>query len=181
MLFPSERQVTHALLTRPPLFHRSIDRSLFRNFIVRLACVKHAASVRPEPGSNSLKTISKHRMVFKPFLELNRSFCQCWLTFFNLVYRNLCCTFCSLAKLLEIFSGFFISSLFNFQGACRCSIPHLCASPQGFPRDSFVIISNTTPFVNTFFEKFLRFFFLFQNAQKSSYVWYFLCILPSRI
>ena len=24
-----------------------------RNFLLRLACVKHAASVRPEPGSNS--------------------------------------------------------------------------------------------------------------------------------
>ena len=40
------RQVAHALLTRPPL---SV---LLRS--VRLACVKHAASVRPEPGSNSL-------------------------------------------------------------------------------------------------------------------------------
>ena len=74
MLFPSERQVTHALLTRPPLIHPSVGRSLRQNFIVRLACVKHAASVRPEPGSNSLKIISKHPQVFKPFLELNRSF-----------------------------------------------------------------------------------------------------------
>ena len=53
MLFLSERQVTHALLTRPPLFRYSVGRSLRHNFIVRLACVKHAASVRPEPGSNS--------------------------------------------------------------------------------------------------------------------------------
>jgi hypothetical protein len=35
------------LLTRSPLFH------LRRGIFVRLACVKHAASVRPEPGSNS--------------------------------------------------------------------------------------------------------------------------------
>ena len=40
-------QVTHALLTRPPL-----SSSRKKNF-VRLACVKHAASVYPEPGSNS--------------------------------------------------------------------------------------------------------------------------------
>ena len=59
MLFLSERQVTHALLTRPPLFRYSVGRNLRHNFIVRLACVKHAASVRPEPGSNSLKIISK--------------------------------------------------------------------------------------------------------------------------
>ena len=42
-------QVTHVLLTRSPLSpkHKSaLDP-------VRLACVKHAASVRPEPGSNS--------------------------------------------------------------------------------------------------------------------------------
>ena len=49
-LSPSERQVTHALLTRPPLtFITEANQS------VRLACVRHAASVRPEPGSNSLK------------------------------------------------------------------------------------------------------------------------------
>ena len=42
------RQVTHALLTRPPLSHLSEERCF-----VRLACVKHAASVHPEPGSNS--------------------------------------------------------------------------------------------------------------------------------
>ena len=35
------------LLTRSPLIHPK------KGFTVRLACVKHAASVRPEPGSNS--------------------------------------------------------------------------------------------------------------------------------
>jgi hypothetical protein len=34
------------LLTRPPLELK---------ILVRLACVKHTASVHPEPGSNSLK------------------------------------------------------------------------------------------------------------------------------
>ena len=52
-LSPSERQVTHALLTRPPLTFIPEG-----NQSVRLACVRHAASVRPEPGSNSLKTVS---------------------------------------------------------------------------------------------------------------------------
>src|SRR3954463_12489355 len=46
-LSQSRGQVAHVLLTRSPLIpHRS-------GFTVRLACVKHAASVRPEPGSNS--------------------------------------------------------------------------------------------------------------------------------
>ena len=50
-LSPSERQVAHVLLTRPPLFHAR------RHFTVRLECVRHAASVHPEPGSNSLKKL----------------------------------------------------------------------------------------------------------------------------
>ena len=49
VLSPIRRQVAHALLTRPPLLHPR------RNFAVRLECVMHAASVHPEPGSNSLK------------------------------------------------------------------------------------------------------------------------------
>ena len=51
MLSPSEGQVAYALLTRLPL--SSKEQALLRS--VRLACVKHAASVRPEPGSNSPK------------------------------------------------------------------------------------------------------------------------------
>src|SRR5262249_3286302 len=46
-LSQSQGQVTHVLLTRSPLTHTRKHES------VRLACVKHAASVRPEPGSNS--------------------------------------------------------------------------------------------------------------------------------
>ena len=43
----SDGQVTHVLLTRSPLVYPR------KGLTVRLACVKHAASVRPEPGSNS--------------------------------------------------------------------------------------------------------------------------------
>src|SRR5277367_1623708 len=46
-LSQSAGQITHVLLTRSPLEY------LRRDLSVRLACVKHAASVRPEPGSNS--------------------------------------------------------------------------------------------------------------------------------
>ena len=53
LLSPSERQVPHALLTRPPLSSESVVRKLRHQILVRLACVKHAASVHPEPGSNS--------------------------------------------------------------------------------------------------------------------------------
>ena len=54
LLFQSQRQVAHVLLTRSPLVYPR------RGLTVRLACVKHAASVRPDPGSNSpLKNIAK--------------------------------------------------------------------------------------------------------------------------
>ena len=52
LLFPSYRQVAHALLTRPPL---TSEVSKLSSVSVRLECVMHAASVHPEPGSNSLK------------------------------------------------------------------------------------------------------------------------------
>ena len=53
------RQVTHALLTRPPLSHknRHSEEIQFKR-VARLACVRHAASVHPEPGSNSRKKFS---------------------------------------------------------------------------------------------------------------------------
>ena len=63
LLSPTERQVPHALLTRSPL---SCPR---RNNPVRLACVRHAASVRPEPGSNSQKVVSKRSRVQIKFLN----------------------------------------------------------------------------------------------------------------
>ena len=54
LLSPRMRQVTHALLTRPPLSHKIfISEENQIECFVRLACVKHAASVHPEPGSNS--------------------------------------------------------------------------------------------------------------------------------
>ena len=46
LLSPASGQVTYVLRTRSPL-----NPVLLRS--VRLACVKHAASVHPEPGSNS--------------------------------------------------------------------------------------------------------------------------------
>ena len=47
-LFQTKGQIIHALLTRAPLYS-----SAEANFLVRLACVRHAASVSSEPGSNS--------------------------------------------------------------------------------------------------------------------------------
>ncbi len=47
-LSPIERQVRYAFLTRLPCYDASEETDR-----IRLACVKHAASVRSEPGSNS--------------------------------------------------------------------------------------------------------------------------------
>ena len=52
-LFRLSGQVIHALLTRAPL-------SPPKGLPVRLACVKHAASVRSEPGSNSPVVFPDH-------------------------------------------------------------------------------------------------------------------------
>ena len=49
-LFPTPRQVSHVLLTRSPL---GLHQCCHWMDLVRLACVKHAASVHSEPGSNS--------------------------------------------------------------------------------------------------------------------------------
>ena len=54
LLSPGTGQAAHALLTRPPLRRRrSAPEGVSRHRSVRLACVRHAASVHPEPGSNS--------------------------------------------------------------------------------------------------------------------------------
>ena len=56
-LSPAPRQVTHVLLTRSPLYS-----STEVDFLARLACVKHAASVHSEPGSNSpVENPDRHR------------------------------------------------------------------------------------------------------------------------
>src|SRR5262245_52823771 len=48
-------QVTYVLLTRAPLYSGSCP-----PFLARLACVRHAASVRSEPGSNSPVELERH-------------------------------------------------------------------------------------------------------------------------
>ena len=53
VISPCMGQIVHALLTRPPLESYLPPRRTSSKIPVRLACVKHAASVRPEPGSNS--------------------------------------------------------------------------------------------------------------------------------
>ena len=46
-------QIAHVLLTHPPLASNKSSRRNLWIRLDRLACIRHAASVRPEPGSNS--------------------------------------------------------------------------------------------------------------------------------
>ena len=146
-LFHSERQVTHALLTRPPLSEtRNPPKPHSAFHSVRLACVKHAASVRPEPGSNSLKILSKHLSVSQPFSELNSLIRHCWLLFrFQKFTVRL----------------FFKSSQINFRVFLvnRCLIFKVhSAAPKVSLANSSVILSHFLPLVNSFFTFFYSFF-----------------------
>ena len=142
MLSPSLRQVTHALLTRPPL---SFRRSKLPLSSVRLACIKHTASVRPEPGSNSLWHIITE--IDLSVLDLllfsllpSGKYCQCVKNFRFLHILVFLKVYCSFEPTLHI--------LFNFQ---RPSLPLISS---GF-RDSFIIISLFYLSVKLFFIFFL--------------------------
>src|SRR2546427_9221762 len=65
-LSPTVGQVPHVLRTRLPLNGELPPRP------VRLACVRHAASVRPEPGSNSPMRIqfSSNRTTVLPVVRI---------------------------------------------------------------------------------------------------------------
>ena len=109
VLSPNQRQVAHALLTRPPLSLLNASRRINSISSVRLECVMHAASVHPEPGSNSLNvcitTVSFDTLtiflrafftsfflllssdLFRLGLELSRSFCLSFIVQFS---RTIC-------------------------------------------------------------------------------------------
>ena len=110
LLSPSTRQVTHALLTRPPLSHKELQTEVIRSkCFVRLACVKHAASVHPEPGSNSHKKFLSFQ---NPLAEYPFPF-HLTVSGSHLLSR---CIFrcCSLNYSLWIFQGYFTVQLSRF-------------------------------------------------------------------
>ena len=146
LLSPSERQVAHALLTRPPLSLPSLHpKNPIRSF-VRLACVRHAASVRPEPGSNSLKyCINTHLCVSTYFRALFAHSILTYHFFFRrfLGFRNYCVRVLLTSKKSRVP----FPSLFNFQG-----------SPPLLFRSSFAILAQRPLFVKHFFQLFYSFF-----------------------
>ena len=129
LLSPTERQVLHALLTRSPLSNPR------RSYPVRLACVRHAASVRPEPGSNSQKIVSKALSRFKSFSESlllainSRIFVGCFRLRFKQIHKF-------------VKGVLFVFALFNLQGTVIRFAANFC------------ILSHEKPLVKTFFHLF---------------------------
>ena len=107
LLFHTQRQIAYALLTRPPL-------AVFLR-LVRLECVRHAASVHPEPGSNSLVIIINRRL--RRVHAFYQSAVSCSITFssFSKFLFGIPCTFTFV--FLPSFSVLEIL-LFNFQRSC---------------------------------------------------------------
>ena len=103
VLFRTHRQVAHALLTRPPLIR---DRS---PFTVRLECVMHAASVHPEPGSNSLIIVYLPRSPSVKYLSQSNSICSITFSSFSFSSKEFSSSF------FVCKTNFLVSSLFNFQ------------------------------------------------------------------
>ena len=117
LLFPCIRQVTHALLTRPPLSHKHLHpEGICRKCFVRLACIKHAASVHPEPGSNShVNVCSNQVQITLSYLYL---FFYCFLVVVSKTTVHQSQLALSWLKLLVIFR---FVSLFSYQGFGRFS------------------------------------------------------------
>ena len=131
------RQVTHALLTRPPLGILKSIRKLQSKYLVRLACVRHAASVHPEPGSNS-----HVKMVFVS--------CQFYLALFTVnsgsfsIFR-LICLFLNFSENLGIFR---VALLFICQRSVFLSLLLFSAATLISYHDRFRL---STTFLKTFF------------------------------
>ena len=122
LLSPCMRQVIHALLTRPPLSHKIFisEENRIKCF-VRLACVKHAASVHPEPGSNShVLSFSELSQAKYPCLPFGSLLLWVRLKSLRFLFQNR--VRCSLLA-AEFFSyeSFKVISLFNFQGSSLLS------------------------------------------------------------
>jgi hypothetical protein len=125
VLSQTSGQVAHVLLTRSPL---GLHQCCHWMDLVRLACVKHAASVRPEPGSNSP---SRSRAPKSPLIRESRlpgqlphpplwhqdGHCCCPCTPRNIVPRRLSALTVATTEVVAR-TGFWLP-LFRFQGANR--------------------------------------------------------------
>ena len=155
-LSPIQRQVAHALLTRPPLSYSDASRRIDLNNSVRLECVMHAASVHPEPGSNSRKMF----IISKVSLGYNSSSYFFLASFTLLSIYSLVLTRSALAY----FFALYFSLVVQFSMTKALFLPPCRA-------DSLTIIPHHFSFVNTFFEiffVFLKVFFKTKNRKRNN-------------
>ena len=140
LLSPCTGQVTHALLTRPPLSHKGNHPKNLKRCFVRLACVRHAASVHPEPGSNS--QIKCLRCQIKVQNHWFFSCLYCLFRFWTFVlFHGLSCRHHSQENPNEIW--------INVQGCFVIQLSRFLA----FSCESFYILSHHFILVKNFFKK----------------------------
>ena len=139
------RQVTHALLTRPPLSCFKSIRKLHQSSSVRLACVRHAASVHPEPGSNSQIKCLRCQIEVQ-----NHWFFSCLYCLFRfwtfVLFHGLPCRHHSQENPNEIW--------INVQGCFVIQLSRFCV----FFRKRLIILSHLQVLVKNFFSKTFFFF-----------------------
>ena len=135
-LFPSDGQVAHALRTLPPVAGKVV--LLPPPAAPRLACVKPAASVHPEPGSNSPLFISIFSIFYNEFLSCLAS-CSSFSELRDLMSLVLFTTF-TLLCLVAILSLFSCSRIrrSRLRGGCRI-VPDCGCKISAFPGHSQVL------------------------------------------
>ena len=156
LLSPCTGQVTHALLTRPPLSLKHLPPEGFcRRSFVRLACVRHAASVHPEPGSNSQIKCSRCQIKVQ-----NHWFFSCHYCLFRfwtfVLFHGLSCRHHSQENPNEIW--------INVQGCFVIQLSRFCV----FFRKRLIILSHLQVLVKNFFQElfsFLRNLFSLSNVN----------------
>ena len=133
-------QVAYALLTRPPLSTRDFNRSVRHELLARLACVRHAASVHPEPGSNSQIKCSRCQIKVQ-----NHWFFSCHYCLFRfwtfVLFHGLSCRHHSQENPNEIW--------INVQGCFVIQLSMFLA----FSCESFYILSHRFILVKNFLKK----------------------------
>ena len=120
MVVPHKRTRSDVLLTRSPLAIR--EQALYA--AVRLACVKHAASVQSEPGSNSsvqslfffVAALPRRRVVLNYSPEIEKGLCLFLHSFVSCEHFVI-----YLSHLAQAISTpTLIGSLFEFLKSCHC-------------------------------------------------------------
>ena len=167
------------LPTRYSPVRHSVTKSSFRRnqikCFVRLACVKHAASVHPEPGSNShVKSFNPARIsgfsksetssyrnldsgftVFKVCFIKSCSFIFRWLELFS--YESFKVIHCSVINVLCCFQQlwYIIIIICTCQQLFYFVLLRFRSSSLSLVCDSLLIIPNRHSFVNNFFHHFI--------------------------